>query len=373
MEHRAMNALITIPAAALVAIALMPSLTRMARRVGLIDTPGGRKKHIGLVPLAGGIAVYLALLAIGMLAGVMASISAVLFLALAGLVLGAGVVDDFRGLPAWAKLGWQVAVAVLAVVCGGPTIGDPLRLIGLPTGLPAATSVVGPALSVVIYVAVMNAINLFDGADGVAGGVAIAILAGLLLIAAGSGAAVPTLAPITLGAVLGFLYFNMPFGQRHRAPVFLGDAGSMVIGFAIAWFSLELYQAAPHVPSVVFVWLLGLPVLDMVRVALGRLWRGASPFAPGREHLHHLLLACGTSPLATALTISGTALCFAALALAGVVFGIGNAALALAFTFVCVAYSCAVAALRHAAAAASDARPRSVRSGQRPSRLRRAA
>jgi UDP-GlcNAc:undecaprenyl-phosphate/decaprenyl-phosphate GlcNAc-1-phosphate transferase len=370
-----MIAILTTPAAAVMAVTLMPTLSAWARRVRLVDVPGGRKQHVGHVPLTGGIVIYLALLSIALAAGAFDSAPDLLFLTLAGIVVIAGMADDFWSLPAWTKLAWQFAIAGLAVGCGGPALGDAAALIGMfpAWALPAVT---GPILSVLLYVALMNAVNLLDGADGVAAGTAAATLAGILIIALESGVAEPRLAPIALGAVLGFLYFNMPLARQCRAQVFLGDAGSMLIGFALAWFALDLHDAA-RVPPAAFVWLLGLPVLDMVRVALGRLRRGVSPFAAGREHLHHLLLAAGMTPLATALTMSGVALGFAAIAVGGAGLGLGNVVLTLLFVLTSIAYLGGVAVLRRVAGIVlTTARDRAAGEGaaaQRPARLRRAA
>jgi UDP-GlcNAc:undecaprenyl-phosphate GlcNAc-1-phosphate transferase len=189
---------------------------------------------------------------------------------------------------------------------------------------------------------------------------------------------------VALGAVLGFLVYNMPMPWRRRPLVFLGDAGSMLIGFALAWFALELGRAAPDLPPAALAWLVGLPVLDMGRVALARIRRGESPFAAGRDHLHHLLLARGWTPLRTALTMAALALGLGAVGIAGAVAGIGEASLLAALSVLAILYialsermSRAIAPRRAAAAAVRPisvlATPRPATAERRVPRLRKRA
>jgi UDP-GlcNAc:undecaprenyl-phosphate GlcNAc-1-phosphate transferase len=182
---------------------------------------------------------------------------------------------------------------------------------------------------------------------------------------------------MALGAVLGFLVYNMPMPWRRRPLVFLGDAGSMLIGFALAWFALELSRAVPHLPPAALAWLVGLPVLDMGRVALARIRSGESPFVAGRDHLHHLLLARGWTPLRTALTMAALALGLGAVGVAGAVCGMGEASLLAALSLLAILYialtgrmSRAVA-LRRPAAMVMPARPIAVRDTPRPATAER--
>jgi UDP-GlcNAc:undecaprenyl-phosphate GlcNAc-1-phosphate transferase len=322
-----------VPTAALLVMMLLPPLIGLARRIGLVDMPGGRKQHAGNVPLVGGLAIYGALVASLPLLAAEAARAALLFAILAGLVVASGVLDDACRLSARAKLALQGGIAVLAILCGGPTLApDAIVFGGLAHGL------VCKLASLVVYVGLMNAVNLLDGADGVAGGVGAVCLGGLVLLAAASGAALPVLPLVALGAVLGFLVYNMPMPWRRRPLVFLGDAGSMLIGFALAWFALALSRVAPHVPPAALAWLVGLPVLDMGRVALARIRHGASPFAAGRDHLHHLLLARGSTPLGTALAMAALALGFGAVGIAGALSGMSEASLLTALSVLALIY-----------------------------------
>jgi len=374
--------MMTIPAAALAAMLLLLPLILLARRIGLVDAPGGRKRHVGNVPLVGGLAIYLSLVAIGASAGVIVSAPALLFAGLAGLAVAAGLIDDLWRLPAWAKLAWQFAIAMSAVICGGPALGEAGALFEPQLGLHGiGLGAVGPLASVFAYVAIMNATNLLDGADGLAGGVGTVVLGAVLLLSQQGGLADAGLCALELGAVAGFLCFNLPLPWRRRPIVFLGDAGSMLIGFSLAWFSLDLHRSAPQFPAAAFLWLLALPVLDMARVACGRMLRGESPFTAGRDHLHHLLLDRGLPAGTVALVMIGASAALAGVAVIAAERGASNAALLGALMLLCFAYAGSVvklrggaADLRHAPEPAGAAREGETAARPQPSRrLSRAA
>jgi len=354
--------------AAFLTVLVIPLLIGIARRLGLVDRPGGRKHHAGEVPLVGGLAIFLSLATVlvfqsglllswGLLLQAGSGGSGVLiFGLLAAAAVIAGLVDDLSDLPPVGKLAIQFAIALLAVFWGGHALGDLGNIVGSGALVPG---VAGPVLSVIGYVAMMNAVNLIDGADGVAGGVSCVILAGLIALAGAAGVAPPALAGIALGAILGFLAYNMPLPWRRRPMVFLGDAGSMLIGFALTWASLDLHQAAPALPPIMLAWVLAMPIVDMAAVAFSRLLRRKSPFTPGRDHLHHLMLDRGMPAFATALTVSGIALLFAGVGVAGAVFGLSEKLLFGLLLAVTVAYVLATHRLRLV-------QPRAGRTGKPP-------
>jgi len=304
------------------AILAVPLLIAMARSWGLVDRPGGRKHHFGDVPLVGGLAIYASLAVVIVLGPVLAGSEALRFTVVAGAAAAAGLADDIWDLRPIAKLALQFAVAALAVFWGGHGIAHFGDLLG---GGELVLGGAAPVISVLGYVGLMNAMNLIDGADGVAGCVSSIILAGLIALAAIGGARIDALPEAALGAILGFLVFNMPWPDgRRRASAFLGDAGSLLIGVTLGWVATDLNQAAPQLSPILLVWVLAFPIIDMAAVACARLGRGESPFRPGRNHLHHLLLDRGVSPCATALAIGAIVLLFVAIALAGAVFAVGE-------------------------------------------------
>ncbi|MEZ5330947.1 MAG: MraY family glycosyltransferase [Thermoanaerobaculia bacterium] len=265
-------------AALLVAALTAPMARALALRYGWVDHPGARKGHARPTPLLGGLALWGAVSA-GWLAagGLRAGGEVVAAALLVGLV---GLWDDRRGLGPAAKLGVECLAALWVVAGGGTTVaaGD--------EGLAAA-------LGVAWVLLVTNAVNLLDNADGSAAGtVAIGALSLLGVAATAAGASpVAGIVAALAGACVGFLPFN-----RHPASLFMGDAGSLFIGFLLAVSSLRLHAAAPvdsgaaWAPALV----LTVPLTDTAFVVVSRLRRGLNPLtSPGRDHLAHRLTARG--------------------------------------------------------------------------------
>lgn len=286
-----MRLLLPFGVALLVAMALVPWLVRAAHRLALVDAPGERKVHVLPIPRVGGLAMAAGVVA-ALAAAAMATPAALLgpteraFLAGALVLLVAGVVDDRYDLDYRYKLLGQLVAAAIAVAGGVLITG--LTLQGR-VELPFAASVV---LTVAFLVGVTNAINLSDGLDGLAGGLVVLCLSAVALFAHHAGRE-PTLvlALAFLGAVLGFLRHN-----THPAIVFMGDAGSQVLGYAVAALCvLATQQESTTFSAALPLLLLGIPVLDTASVIVRRLAAGRSPFAADRNHLHHRLLALGLS------------------------------------------------------------------------------
>lgn len=283
---------------------------------GLVDRPDARKRHQGEVPLVGGIALTIAIWA-GSLIFMRSQGYYVALLAGLTLLAIVGIADDLRGVSPVAKLGAQFLAAMLMTSWGGiylHSLGDLfarreilLANWGIPMTLFAA-------------VAVTNAMNMSDGLDGLAGGLA-AIIFGWFAYLAGEveNGAAQRICIIFTGAILGFLIFNIrnPLRGKHR--VFLGDAGSLMLGFAIVWFSVLLsqveYNAQKSVPPVVMLWVLGFVLIDLFSVVVRRVMKGKNPLSADRTHLHHVLLRLGLGPDAIVLVIL---VCNALLGLCGV-------------------------------------------------------
>ena len=271
-------------------------------RAGLVDRPDARKQHVGDVPLAGGIGVYLTVAVVAGFAVADGSMalwplpSAILTLSLATLALG--VTDDYRDLSARLRLAFQAIVALLLVL-----VFD-IRITGLGDVLGVGSIGFEPFGSVLFtvfcVVGVLNATNMLDGVDGLLAAIAAVTFAAVAALALASGTStLPTLCLIFIGALGAFLAFNLGlFGERRR--VFLGDSGSTMLGLVLAAV-LIAYTQSPGYPlhPVAAGWLLGLPLLDSSVVLARRLRERRSPFAAGRDHLHHRLLNLGCSPART--------------------------------------------------------------------------
>ncbi|WP_027717641.1 glycosyltransferase family 4 protein [Desulfovirgula thermocuniculi] len=298
------KALAGLVVAAGVSYLATPWVRRVAFRLGAVDRPDARKVHREPMPRLGGVAVYAAFVA-AVIVAVPKSLEVLGLLLGLTLVTLVGVADDVRGLSPRLKLAGQV-VSALALLPFGIEIyfvTNPLNghLVDLGwLGLP---------LTVFWVVAVTNAVNLIDGLDGLAGGVS--LIAALTMAAVGFvqwkffGAAdqqeVILLALLLAAALLGFLRHNF-----HPASIFLGDAGSMLLGYALAAMAvMGLTKSVTAVAVVLPLLILGIPLLDTFMAILRRYFNRRPIFAPDKEHLHHQLLALGLSHRQAVLTIYG--------------------------------------------------------------------
>ena len=278
---------------------LVMGLRRPAKSLGLVDRPGGRKRHHGEVPIVGGIAVFTAFI----VATSIGAWPAVPFLAGGLVIVAVGIVDDLRGMASWVKLAFQALAAAVVVIWAGLEVSElgTYPVVGtLSLGSWAAV------LSMIAVVGLINGVNMLDGVDGLAGGVSLAALAWLVVVAAITDSAVtPAVITPIVGALVGFLIFNMRNPWRRKASVFLGDAGSMFLGFATAWFALALVGSQDRVSPVGIAWVVALPVIDTLSLMTRRLIKGNNPFAPDREHLHHIFQRADYAPRETAALLTG--------------------------------------------------------------------
>lgn len=287
-----------------------------ARRVGLVDRPDARKRHRGRIPLIGGLCFFIGVVAGQLYLGVPDRIVAAALVA-GALLLLAGVVDDVRNLNARARLLIE-SIIVLAAIAGtglyvdsiGNLLGTAdLRLFWL--GIP---------VTLVAVVGLINAFNMLDGIDGLAGSLALVSIAGILVLAGGQWTTTGTLPMLLLlGATLvPYVLVNLGWPDGHR--IFMGDAGSTLLGFLLAWSVVDLGQRGTQVAPVDLLWCIAVPVMDTLAVVTRRMRQGRSPFHADRRHLHHLLLDTGLSPRISLALIIGYA---AAMAWMG--YGLRNA------------------------------------------------
>lgn len=299
---------------------LTPVLRELAVRLNLVDEVGSaRKIHARPVPRLGGIAIVIAFFSplVGLL--ILETSTGDLFLAdprrAFGLFIGGGLIallgvyDDVKGVKAWVKLSVQVPVAMLMY-----WLGFKINVIANPFGDPIPLGILGLPLTVMWVVGLVNAMNLIDGLDGLAGGVSLFAISVTLIIALMKSQPLMILFCAALaGSVLGFLAYNF-----NPATIFMGDTGSMFLGFVIAITSIQVNQkSSTAVAILVPIVALGLPLLDTSLAFLRRSARGKSPFSADREHIHHRLLDLGLSQRQAAgiLYIVCLLLAFSALAL----------------------------------------------------------
>jgi UDP-GlcNAc:undecaprenyl-phosphate/decaprenyl-phosphate GlcNAc-1-phosphate transferase len=320
----------------LAGIAATIILSRAAGALRLVDHPGGRKAHARPVPLVGGLAIFVALLGAAAVGGITSS--AGYFLLALSIVVAVGLWDDVAEISPRVKFSIQIIASSLMVWGAGLQLNSVGDLLGWrPIGL----WLFSIPLTIFAIVGVINAVNMMDGLDGLGGSIAFVAFAWFAAVAFDSGLEVPfKTALIFCGAIAGFLLFNLRFPWQPHARVFLGDAGSLMIGFALGWFAIDLTQGEGRTfPPVAALWVLLLPLADCVSLMSRRLRRGRSPFVADRHHIHHYLLARGFTHGQTLGTLVALAAAFGAVGYFGWRSGVSEAALFWPFFFGFFAYN----------------------------------
>ena len=319
--------------------ASIPMLARAARGWGLLAHPGQRRNHDGAVPTIGGLAMGAAFLAAYALTGLAANLSPLLAAAVVVTLIG-GVLDDRHELRSLPKFGFQIAAAALLALGGDALLTHLGNLMGPELFTLGRWAI---PLTVFALVGVMNAINMADGLDGLAGGLALAACLnfGAAASLAGHGAEFAAIC-ITTGAAAGFLYFNARSPWRRQAAVFMGDTGSLLLGLLLGWFAVRLAMAERSaLAPITAVWILALPVGDTVTLLIRRALRRRNPFHADRQHLHHILLALGLSNGQAVAALVVVSFVAGALAIAAESAGVPQYAMFYAYIAGLVAYGCA--------------------------------
>ncbi len=287
------------------------SLRPLAPRVGLVDRPDARKRHRGRVPLIGGLCFFMGLVAGLSYLGVLDRFVVSLLIA-ATVIMLTGLLDDLYDLSVRSRLLIQgCAVAGLIAVTG--VYVDTIAHVGAHE---LRLYALGIPVTIIAVAGLMNAFNMLDGIDGLAGGLALVSIAAVLGFSGGAGwQAMGVLLLLQLLLVTLVPYLGVNLGWPDGRKIFMGDAGSTVIGFLLAWSVIHLSQRGVSLMAPADVlWAIAIPVMDTLGVVVRRLRSGRSPFLPDRQHLHHLLLDAGYSPRATLVLILAAA---GVLALAG--------------------------------------------------------
>ncbi len=294
--------------ALLIVVLLTPAVGGMARMLGAVDRPEGRRLNVNPIPRLGGIALFLGIF-----------VPALAFLHLGretrGLLIGAavattvGAIDDFRGLRWWEKLGGQVVAATIPTFFGLGVDRFTFPLVGIHT-LPHW---VGALLTIVWIVAIMNMVNFLDGLDGLAAGVCAISAFTFCVIALSLARPDPAImAAIVFGAAVGFLRHNF-----YPARIFMGDSGALLLGFVLAALSIQgLLKTASIVALFFPLVVLAVPIIDTSFVVAKRLKYRQPIYRADRTHLHHRFVNIGFSQRRAAMYLYGWCVTLAAAALA---------------------------------------------------------
>lgn len=287
-------ALLCFISAFVVTLISIPPIIALINRFSLYDMPGARKLHTSPIPTMGGIAIMA-----GMMMGLLLwfpfsnELAQVCFFFSISVLFGLGILDDLKDLSARYKFIIQLGLAILIAISGIRihTFNGLFGIYELPVNAQYT-------LTILAIVGITNAFNLIDGIDGLAGGLGFMSLLTLGFMLTLDGDAYTALIAFALaGGILAFLYFNF-----NPARIFMGDTGSLVLGFVTAVLCIRLMQVnetavnpvLPHAPVFVFGIVL-IPVFDTMRVFALRTWKGRSPFLADKTHIHHLLTNQGFS------------------------------------------------------------------------------
>ena len=272
-------------------VAIAHPARKLAIAVDLVDKPGGRKNHEKPVPPIGGLLIFPVFMIVGLMSGVALKEYWPLYIALI-ILLTTGALDDRFALHAWVKFMAHFAAAGLIVFFGNCQVAYLGNMFGFGT---VWTGFMSYPFSIIAVVLLINAVNLMDGLDGLAGGKSCVMFVRMLVAALIAGYTKEAMVlSILIGAICGFLVFNMRNPWRRKANMFLGDSGSMCLGLMIAWFAIHLARGE-HYPlePIVVAWIIGLPIFDACAQFNRRVSEGRDPFSPDRGHFHHHLIDAG--------------------------------------------------------------------------------
>lgn len=290
------------------AVAFCLAFRGLAREWYLIDIPDARKRHDGNVPLCGGIAIFLAFSVAALPAsGLSGHADAIALLPGLVLILVTGVLDDRFSLAVAPRLAAQLVAAFLIIAIAGLNrlhLGLAADGMAPDILIPALTGPLFLMIALAFIVGLVNAVNMSDGVDGLAGSASAAAFFWLAVIGFGLGEHRLGLQALALtAACLGFLVFNMRHRWRVKASLFLGDGGSTLLGAALAGFILILAGNHAVAAFPVLIWIVIVPVIDTLSLIVRRIFARRSPFSPDRQHLHHLLMDAGFSCGQTAVAV----------------------------------------------------------------------
>lgn len=290
-------------------------LRKLAKKVGLVDQPNSRKLHSGAIPLVGGVALCVTIAQYFYYNPHLFPSSGLYVLCICTLTL-VGVLDDKFDVHYRVRFLIQGGLSILVIVYAGLDLYTLGNLFGYGT---VKLGMLGYIVTVLAVIGAINAFNMVDGIDGLLGILSIITFSSLSIILYNYER--PSLAYavfIIVIAIIPYIMFNLgAFGKRRK--VFMGDAGSMLIGFTVVWFLLLASQTGAKSPlrPVTALWFIAVPLMDMTAIIIRRLKRGVSPFRPDREHLHHIFQKFGFNSVQTLILISAIAIVFSAIGIVG--------------------------------------------------------
>ncbi len=261
----------------------------ISHRIKLIDVPKGRKQHLGNIPLIGGIAIFCGM-AVTSLTYMHLTSTLLVYLGASLIVLIVGVWDDRCDLSVRFRMGIQV-LASLVLMFGTDLY---LKELGYIFGFNLSLGYIGIPFTVIAILGAINAFNMMDGLDGLVGSVSIVTFSALAYLLFEIHSNWYMVALIFIFNILVYLFFNLSLPFSFNRKIFMGDAGSMLIGLTIVWLLvLSTQRSVVAFRPVLALYLIAIPLMDMAAIMMRRVRNGDSPFKADRNHLHHMLLRLG--------------------------------------------------------------------------------
>ncbi|WP_296808383.1 undecaprenyl-phosphate alpha-N-acetylglucosaminyl 1-phosphate transferase [Thiocapsa sp.] len=318
----------------LVSSVALAALYPLAPMIGLMDHPGEQRKvHRHSVPPIGGIAIFSGLVASTLLS-LPITASHLYGMAGAALLVLVGALDDRFGLGPRVRILAQVIAALILTLGCGVTLTSLGDLLGFG---PIDLGVLSVPFTVFAMVGVINAVNMIDGIDGLAGGLILIALGTVLLLA-------PEIGPIqvlllaTIAAIIPYLICNLELFGVTKRKVFLGDAGSLLLGYILVWALVDAAGPAGSIDPVTAIWLIAIPLMDTLRVMGRRILQGVSPFSADAGHLHHFLSRVFHSTRKAMILMLAAAIILTGMGVFGFLNQIGEAVMFYAALSIFVAY-----------------------------------
>jgi UDP-GlcNAc:undecaprenyl-phosphate/decaprenyl-phosphate GlcNAc-1-phosphate transferase len=268
-------------------------LRKLALKIKLVDFPGQRKIHSGSVPLIGGLSMFIGIF-FGLLIFPIDKDLVAYFIVSVFILVTLGSIDDYRNISVLIRFIFQSIAALIMILFAGVSIESIGNLNGTGEILLQKWALI---FSMIAVIGSINAINMMDGIHGLAGGQSlISFLAISTLTSINNSYSGFTIAIVFCIALIPFLVENLCIGRSKDKRIFMGDAGSMMLGFGIVWLLVENSQGPNRsFAPVTALWIFSIPLMDFFATILRRLLKKQSPFKPDRGHLHHILIEKGLS------------------------------------------------------------------------------
>ena len=301
-----------------IAFAILFLMRKVARKVGLVDKPSGRKVHTGNIPLVGGVAICITIVNYIYTHPGMINHANLFMLSICGLT-AVGALDDRFDLSVKVRMLVQALISFAMIYYADAnlhTLGDMFGFGGTDLGY------FGTVITILAVIGCINAFNMVDGIDGLLGGLSIVTFASLgILLGLSEEQSLSYLCLLLVVCMVPYIIMNLGLIGRERK-VFMGDAGSMMIGFTVIWLLIGASQTSGNamIRPVTALWLIAVPLMDMTAIMIRRVKQGKSPFKPDRDHLHHICQRLGCSPTQTLILICSIAAILAGVGIIGEIF-----------------------------------------------------